>query len=34
MAKWGITLPASEVSDVRSAEDFDALVARALDMRG
>lgn len=34
MAKWGITLPASDVADVRRAEDFDALVARALDMRG
>jgi len=33
MRKWGITLPASDVAEVRDAGDFDDLVARALDLR-
>jgi hypothetical protein len=33
MARWGVTLTAEEVAAVRSAPDFDALIARALDRR-
>jgi hypothetical protein len=28
--RWGLTIPASDISAVRTAADFDALVARAL----
>lgn len=31
MAKWGVTLTAEEVAEVRTAADFAALVARAID---
>ncbi|WP_135447039.1 ATPase [Tabrizicola caldifontis] len=31
MARWGVTVTAEEVSAVRTATDFDALIARALD---
>ena len=31
MARWGVTVTAEEVSGVRSAADFDALMARAID---
>jgi hypothetical protein len=33
MAKWGVTITAEEVAEVRSPEDFDQLIARALDRR-
>ncbi len=33
MARWGVTVTAEEVAAVRSAEDFDALMASALDRR-
>lgn len=32
-ARWGIKVSAEDVSRVRSAEDFDALIARSLEMR-
>jgi hypothetical protein len=31
MARWGVTVTAEEVAKVRSAADFDALMARAID---
>ncbi len=31
MARWGVTVTADEVSDVRSPADFDRLIARAID---
>ncbi|MBL9063385.1 ATPase [Tabrizicola sp.] len=31
MARWGVTVTAEEVSEVGSAHDFDALMARAID---
>jgi len=31
MARWGVTLTAEEVAQVQTAQDFDALVARAID---
>ena len=31
MARWGVTVTAEEVGEVRSAADFDALMARAID---
>jgi hypothetical protein len=31
MARWGVTVTAEEVASVRSAQDFDALIARTLD---
>ncbi|MFN3578175.1 MAG: ATPase [Tabrizicola sp.] len=31
MARWGVTVTAEEVAAVRSADDFDALIARAID---
>lgn len=31
MARWGVTVTAEEVADVRSVADFDALIARAID---
>lgn len=34
MAKWGVTLTAEEVGKVKDADSFDALIARALEMRG
>ncbi len=34
MARWGITITAEEAADVTSPEDFDRLIARALDRRG
>ena len=34
MARWGVTITAEEVAGVRTAPDFDALIARALDRRG
>jgi hypothetical protein len=34
MARWGVTITAEEVSAVQSAQDFDQLIARALDRRG
>lgn len=34
MAKWGITVSADEVGQLRSAEDFDHLVATALERTG
>jgi hypothetical protein len=33
MARWGVTLAAEDVAMVRSARDFDDLIARALDQR-
>lgn len=33
MAKWGVTVTAEEVAEVRSPGDFDALIARAIDRR-
>lgn len=33
MAKWGVSVTADEVSEVKSADDFDALIARALARR-
>ena len=34
MARWGVTITAEEVAEVQSAQDFDHLIARALDRRG
>ena len=34
MARWGVTITAEEVSAVQTAQDFDQLIARALDRRG
>ena len=34
MAKWGVTLTAEEVAEVRSAADFATLVAHAIDREG
>ena len=34
MARWGVTITAEEVAAVQSAQDFDHLIARALDRRG
>jgi hypothetical protein len=31
MAGWGVTVTAEEVAKVRSAADFDALIAQAID---
>jgi hypothetical protein len=31
MARWGVTVTAEEVAEVRSTADFDALIARAID---
>ena len=31
MARWGVTVTAEEVAEVRTAQDFDALVAMAID---
>ncbi len=31
MARWGVTVTAEEVAQVRTAQDFDALIARNLD---
>lgn len=33
MARWGVTVSAEEVAEVRDAPDFDALIMRALDRR-
>ena len=33
MARWGVTVTADEVADVRSPADFDRLIARAIDRR-
>ncbi|MDQ2065462.1 ATPase [Xinfangfangia sp. CPCC 101601] len=33
MARWGVTVTAEEVADVRTPEDFDRLIARAIDRR-
>ncbi|GAA6165155.1 hypothetical protein NBRC116590_28590 [Pelagimonas sp. KU-00592-HH] len=33
MSKWGITVTAEEVAEVRTTEDFNTLIARALDRR-
>ena len=33
MAKWGVTVTASEVATVRSPADFDALMSRAIDRK-
>ena len=33
MARWGVTVQAAEVAEVRTPEDFDSLIARALDRR-
>jgi hypothetical protein len=33
MARWGVTVTAEEVGEVASAQDFDALMARAIDRR-
>jgi hypothetical protein len=34
MARWGVTVTAAEVAEVRDAAGFDALIAQALDRRG
>lgn len=34
MARWGVTVTAEEVAEVRSPAAFDALIAQALDRRG
>jgi hypothetical protein len=34
MAKWGVTVTADDVARVRDAADFDALIARTLEMSG
>jgi hypothetical protein len=31
MARWGVTVTAEEVAAVKSAQDFDALMCRAID---
>jgi hypothetical protein len=31
MAKWGITLQANDVQNLKTAQDFEALVAETLD---
>ncbi len=31
MARWGVTVTAEEVGDVSTTQDFDALMARAID---
>ena len=31
MARWGVTVTAEEVGEVASAQDFDALMARAIE---
>lgn len=31
MARWGVTVPASEVADLAHARDFETLIARAID---
>jgi hypothetical protein len=31
MARWGVTVTAEEVGEVASTQDFDALMARAID---
>ncbi len=33
MARWGVTVTAEEVADVRTPADFDRLIARAIDRR-
>jgi hypothetical protein len=33
MARWGVTVTAEEVANVKSPADFDILIARALDRR-
>jgi hypothetical protein len=33
MARWGVTVTAEEVASVHSAEDFDRLIAMAIDRR-
>ncbi|NJS38578.1 MAG: ATPase [Rhodobacteraceae bacterium] len=33
MARWGVTVTAEEVAEVQSAEDFDRLIAMAIDRR-
>lgn len=33
MARWGVTITAEEVADVRTPADFDRLIARAIDRR-
>jgi hypothetical protein len=33
MARWGVTVTAEEVAEVRSPAAFDALIANALDRR-
>ena len=33
MARWGVTVTAEEVAQVRTPHDFDDLIARAIDRR-
>jgi hypothetical protein len=33
MAEWGVTVTAEEVAMVKTAEDFDTLIATAIDRR-